>query len=86
VLLEYYITGIKTDRDGKQRYKLRYECPECGEKGNHYVYPDSLYVKCHKCKYKMLILLAGKKYMERDTFGNYFRAGNFIDRNIHGWD
>lgn len=80
---EFVTTGIKVDPDGKKRYRLRYKCPACWNAGNHYVPENSKHTWCHRCQHEMIALPAHPKgFPNQDTFGNFFRAGDFQDWNI----
>ncbi|MGM1044718.1 MAG: hypothetical protein ACQEXX_01090 [Bacillota bacterium] len=75
-------TGIKI-KDGKQLYKLHYKCPACYNKGSHYIYHESTNTWCHRCRHEMPVSPAHPEgFPNRDTFGNYFRAGDFEDWNV----
>ncbi|QDX93979.1 hypothetical protein EEL31_04670 [Brevibacillus laterosporus] len=77
---DYLTTGIKEDSNGKKRYKLRYECPICMNKGVHYIYKNSTETWCHACGSKMPIKEAHKEgFPNRDSHGNFYRAGDYYD-------
>ncbi|MFB0831488.1 hypothetical protein ACEU2D_18030 [Brevibacillus laterosporus] len=77
---DYLTTGIKEDSSGTKRYKLRYECPICMNKGVHYVYKNSSETWCHACGTNMPIKAAHKEgFPNRDSFGNFYRAGDYCD-------
>ncbi|AYB37583.1 hypothetical protein [Brevibacillus laterosporus] len=77
---DYLTTGIKEDSSGTKRYKLRYECPICMNKGVHYVYKNSSETWCHACGVNMQIKAAHKEgFPNRDSFGNFYRAGDYYD-------
>ncbi|TPG68645.1 hypothetical protein EEL31_09000 [Brevibacillus laterosporus] len=77
---DYQTTGIKEDSNGKKRYKLRYECPICMNKGVHYIYKNSTETWCHACGSKMPIKSAHKDgFPKRDSHGNFYRAGDYCD-------
>ncbi|MGG1444958.1 hypothetical protein ABE354_23490 [Brevibacillus laterosporus] len=77
---DYLTTGIKEDANGTKRYKLRYECPICMNKGVHYVYKNSSETWCHACGTNMPIKAAHKEgFPNRDSFGNFYRAGDYCD-------
>jgi hypothetical protein len=78
---EYITTGIK-DRGGVKRYKLYYVCESCGHRGTHYIYPYSAITWCHDCRYEMKVHTAHPTPMERDSKGNFFRAGNYKDTTL----
>ena len=68
----YIETGIKIDNKGKKRFRLRYECPICVNKGNHYVYEGSTETWCHSCNSRMPIKAAHKDgFPNRDSYENY---------------
>ncbi|QOT00428.1 hypothetical protein JNUCC42_06910 [Brevibacterium sp. JNUCC-42] len=76
----FHETGIKIDADGRKRYRLRYECPICSGKGNHYVFENSVEAKCHSCRSMMPIKAAHKEgFPNRDSYGNFYRAGDYHD-------
>jgi DNA-directed RNA polymerase subunit RPC12/RpoP len=76
----WYKTGIKIDDDGSERFKTRYICPECGNKGNHYIYEDSQTVDCHECGEPMFVKESTPEDdgLTRDAYGNFYVAGNMI--------
>lgn len=71
----HWKTGIKYDDEGKPRYRTRYDCCVCGNRGNQYEYEGNKFTKCHKCNAKLKIKIAMKKGLpERDSFGNFYVA------------
>ncbi|MGG1659433.1 hypothetical protein [Brevibacillus sp. NRS-1366] len=84
---EWVRTGIKVDPDGRKRYKSRYHCVICNNKGTHYIFEEASEIKCHSCKMKMPVSPAHPKGFRNemdnstnsDSFGNYFRAGDYLD-------
>ncbi|MBG0962457.1 hypothetical protein [Bacillus sp. SRB1LM] len=73
----HWKTGIKYDDEGTPRYRTRYECCMCGNRGNQYEYEGNKFTKCHKCNAKLKIVPATKKGLpERDTFGNFYVAND----------
>lgn len=80
--LEYIQTGIKISEDGLKRYKLHYICSSCNHRGVHYVFEYSKDTWCHSCKYMMQIYPAHPELMERDSRGNFFRAGEYKDYKL----
>ena len=64
--------SIKTDEDGTKRYKLRYQCSECGDKGNHYIPDGTDAVNCWNCGVDMFVEPATDEKLEPNEFGNYF--------------
>ncbi|PED02900.1 hypothetical protein CN423_19355 [Bacillus cereus] len=71
----HWKTGIKYDDEGKPRYRTRYDCCMCGNRGNQYEYEGNKFTKCHKCNAKLKIVQATKNgFPERDTFGNFYVA------------
>lgn len=76
---DYYVTGIKKSEHGADRYKLYYICESCGHRGTHYIYPYSATTWCHNCRYEMKVQYAHPTMMERDSKGNFFRAGAYKD-------
>lgn len=73
----HWKTGIKYDDEGKPRYRTRYECCMCGNRGNQYEYQENKFTKCHNCNVKLKIVQATKKgFPERDAFGNFYVAND----------
>ncbi|MCU5537269.1 hypothetical protein OCB04_15140 [Bacillus cereus] len=71
----HWKTGIKYDDEGKPRYRVRYDCCMCGNRGNQYEYKENKFTKCHKCNAKLKVLPATKTGLpERDSFGNFYVA------------
>lgn len=71
----HWKTGIKYDDEGKPRYRTRYDCCMCGNRGNQYEYEGNKFTKCHKCNAKLKIVQATKNgFPERDAFGNFYVA------------
>ncbi|MDA2358081.1 hypothetical protein PDN49_25380 [Bacillus cereus] len=73
----HWKTGIKYDEEGNPRYRTRYECCMCGNRGNQYEYKENKFTKCHKCNAKLKIVHATKNgFPERDAFGNFYVAND----------
>ncbi|MGN4777493.1 hypothetical protein [Bacillus cereus group sp. MYBK217-2] len=73
----HWKTGIKYDDEGKPRYRTRYECCMCGNRGNQYEYEGNKFTKCHKCNAKLKIVQAMENgFPERDAFGNFYVAND----------
>ncbi|PFP01770.1 hypothetical protein COJ91_25820 [Bacillus thuringiensis] len=73
----HWKTGIKYDEEGIPRYRTRYECCMCGNRGNQYEYKENKFTKCHKCNAKLKIVQATKNgFPERDAFGNFYVAND----------
>ncbi|MEK9549451.1 MULTISPECIES: hypothetical protein [Bacillus cereus group] len=73
----HWKTGIKYDKEGNPRYRTRYECCMCGNRGNQYEYKENKFTKCHKCNAKLKIVQATKNgFPERDAFGNFYVAND----------
>ncbi|TKH53835.1 hypothetical protein FC677_21130 [Bacillus cereus] len=73
----HWKTGIKYDDEGTPRYRTRYECCMCGNRGNQYEYEGNKFTKCHKCNAKLKIVPATKNgFPERDAFGNFYVAND----------
>lgn len=73
----HWKTGIKYDDEGTPRYRTRYECCMCGNRGNQYEYEGNKFTKCHNCNAKLKIVPARKKGLpERDSFGNFYVAND----------
>lgn len=73
-------TGIKIDPEGRRRYKCRYHCVICNIRATHYIFEGSAEIKCHSCKAGMPVFSASPEgFPNRDTHGNYYRAGEYQD-------
>ncbi|MGN4611805.1 hypothetical protein ACTFOZ_04910 [Bacillus cereus group sp. MYBK71-2] len=73
----HWKTGIKYDDEGTPRYRTRYECCMCGNRGNQYEYKENKFTKCHNCNAKLKIVPATKTgFPERDSFGNFYVAND----------
>lgn len=82
---EYIKTGIKV-RNGIKLYQTRYECYACYYKGTMYLPEKQKHLWCRRCSHQLDMSLATPKpFPERDSFGNYYVAGDFKDRNLD-WD
>lgn len=81
----HWKTGIKHDEDGTPRYRTRYECPLCGNRGNQYEYKENKFTKCHNCNAKIKIEPATKKgFPDRDAFGNFYVANEEYSEFLEG--
>lgn len=81
---EFVITGIKIDPDGRKRYRCRYHCVICYQKGTHYIYEGSSEVRCHSCRVGMPVKAAHPEgFPNRDTKGNFYRAGEYQDWKLN---
>jgi DNA-directed RNA polymerase subunit RPC12/RpoP len=79
---DFVTTGIKIRPDGTKLYRLHYKCNACWNTGTHYVFENSATTWCHKCQHKLFVYPAtSEPFPARDTFGNFFRAGDFKDWN-----
>lgn len=74
---EFFSTGVKLTEDGKKKYKCRYRCTKCANKGNHYIPQHIDAVECHECATTLQVKNAviGEP-MKRDSYGNFYVAGN----------
>lgn len=80
---DYIRTGIKIREDGIKLYRCHYKCIACYNRGTHYIYEYSKYTYCHRCQHELLVYPAHPEgFPNRDTFGNFFRAGDFKDWNL----
>lgn len=81
----HWKTGIKYDDEGTPRYRTRYECCMCGNRGNQYEYKENKFTKCHKCNAKLKIVHATKNgFPERDAFGNFYVANDEYSMILDG--
>lgn len=77
---EWIKTGIKIDEDERKRYRCRYHCVICNNKGTHYIYEGSSEIRCHSCKMDMPVKPAHPEgFPNQDTHGNFYRAGEYRD-------
>lgn len=80
---DFVITGIKIREDGTKLYRCRYLCVACWQRGTHYIYAESKHTWCHSCQHNMPVYPAHPDgFPNQDTFGNFFRAGDYKDRNL----
>ncbi|MGE7114347.1 hypothetical protein [Lysinibacillus sp. NPDC047702] len=82
---EHWVTGIKVEDDGTNRYRAYYWC-ECGSKGKRYVNEKDEIVNCRDCGQEMVLEAATLNYQEnglpeRDSFGNFFIAREMVNTN-----
>lgn len=73
----HFKTGFKIDTEGRKLYKLRYWCPRCDYKGNHYIPENTAIVDCHNCTNGMPVHKAVPRtiFLEPDAFKNWYIAG-----------
>jgi hypothetical protein len=77
---EWVRTGIKTDQDGRKRYRCRYHCVICNYKANIYIFENTTEIRCYSCGMAMPVSPANPKgFPNQDTHGNFFRAGDYYD-------
>lgn len=80
---EWFITGVK-DRDSKKTYKTFYRCPVCYDKATRYVPDTATKTWCLRCGYEMKVSSAHPKgFPNRDSFGNFMRAGDWYDYSLN---
>jgi hypothetical protein len=82
---EHWHTGIKIDDDGTKRYRCRYECPSCGDKGKRYIPLGTESIQCRACEKELKVVAATgmwdpKGVPVRDGWGNYFMATTTIEK------
>lgn len=81
---EFVLTGLKVDDDGRKRYRCRYHCVICNNRATHYIFEASTEIKCHSCRMPMPVKAAHPEgFPNRDTKGNFYRAGEYQDWKIH---
>lgn len=65
------IKGVKNT----PTFRVRWQCPKCQDRGNHYVPKGADVVYCYTCKTKLKIEDATKEgFPNRDSFGNFYVA------------
>jgi hypothetical protein len=78
--------GTKETPEGTL-YQLFYICPNCRNKGKHYVDKSCIETFCHDCGYTMKPRAATDKgFGYQDDFNNYFIAGRFKRANEITWE
>lgn len=83
---EFVKTGIKVREDGAKLYRCFYKCFACYNKGSRYIWEFSRTTFCHRCQHELLVYPAHPEgFPNQDSFGNFFRAGDFKDWNMD-WD
>lgn len=73
----FHETGIKHKLYGGEIvpfYRVRWECPKCGDKGNHYGPENIKQMFCYNCNAALLVRPAAGKFPNRDDWGNFFLA------------
>ena len=74
---DYHATGIKHKVYAGEitpMYRVRCDCPKCGNKGNHYILENRKDIACYECRASLLVEEAAGKFPERDEWGNFFIA------------
>lgn len=80
---DYQKTGIKEIGNGRKRYRLRYICPNCNHKGNHYIPTFAEQVICHECASEMEVRSIQNEYkVKTDEYNNYYYAGVYVPKNL----
>jgi ribosomal protein L37AE/L43A len=82
---EHWHTGIKIDDDGTKRYRCRYECPSCGDKGKRYISLGTESIQCRACEKELKVVAATGMWDPtgvpvRDSWGNYFMATTTMEK------
>jgi hypothetical protein len=78
--------GIKETPEGTL-YQLFYICPNCRNKGKHFVDKSCIETFCHDCGYNMKPRAATNKgFGYQDDFSNYFIAGKFKRADEISWE
>lgn len=76
----HYHTGIKVGDDGINRYRCRYECSQCENKGTRYIKSGQPIVHCHECNNVMEVESVADDESVKDTFNNFYKAGVYEPR------
>ncbi len=74
---DFYETGVKHKLYGGEIlpfYRVRWECPKCGDKGNHYGPENIKQMFCYNCKASLTVRPAAGRFPNRDDWGNFFVA------------
>jgi hypothetical protein len=87
----WWHTGIKVDGDGTRRYRCRYECPACGDKGKRYIPLGTKTIQCRKCEAELKVVTATGMWDAtgipcRDTWGNFFIANELAENEAEEED
>ncbi len=71
----HWKTGIKYDDEGTPRYRTRYECCMCGNRGNQYEYEGNKFYEMPQLQCETKDSTSYEKGLpERDAFGNFLRS------------
>ncbi|WP_422661811.1 hypothetical protein ACK8P5_25995 (plasmid) [Paenibacillus sp. EC2-1] len=82
---EFYRTGIKikTIKGLETKcYRTRYVCPECDNKGKHYIPEGTDHVTCHNCQTDITVRDAGP-VRGKDSYGHFYNASGYHNTVIH---
>jgi hypothetical protein len=83
---DHFTTGYKI-KNGIKTYRCRYVCTKCAHRANSYITEDTKRVKCYMCSQPMKVTPAtDKPFPERDSFGNFFSAGNHKQESKEVYD
>ncbi|WP_088362661.1 hypothetical protein [Bacillus cereus] len=72
------LLGVKVRKDKTYGYQTYYICPMCKYKGKRFAGQLDKFVYCHQCNFRMSKMDASTGFPEKDSYGNYFVAGDFI--------
>ncbi|MED2737022.1 hypothetical protein [Bacillus toyonensis] len=73
------LLGVKVRKDQTYGYQTYYICPMCKNKGKRFAGQYDKFVFCHTCNFRMHKKDATSVgFPEKDSYGNYFVAGDFI--------
>jgi ribosomal protein S27E len=71
----HWYTGIMVKK-GVEHFKAYYKCPSCSKKATVYVKKTDRNCRCYDCGTMMMLRPATDEELGRDSFGNFFHAGN----------
>lgn len=72
-------TKYNTTISSLLKHQTYYICPDCRNKGKHYVTQGTPFVNCHSCGLEMTLKAAAPgPFPHQDEYGNSYIAGKFI--------
>lgn len=72
-------TKYNTTVNSLLKHQTYYICPECRNKGKHFVFKGTPYVNCHECGFEMTLKAAAPgPFPHQDEYGNSYIAGKFV--------
>lgn len=81
-------TKINTTINSLLKHQTYYICPDCNNRGKHFVLQGTPFVNCHECGKEMTLKAAASgQFPHKDIYGNTYIAGKYIrsDKYEHTW-